>query len=501
MFAREKARHERSFLPPLRTAEARAPAASAEPSSLPADRAAFRYLWPGPDAFEGADWQLSEDRQWRVRAMPESRDALARDSRWPAFFPCGLCIVTTLADGVPVVEKVVGASVVNRFPYVVALSFCREPLSERHYARNTFLAAALASRRVAIQFLMPGRPLSGLLKALTQVPEDAPLRRFASAGLATRPAVTSAIPVFEQAYLVYEGRLVKPGRDFAGGAINRQPFIDVGSHRVLMFEVETISLRDDIASGAAPLHWRSLPVWRGGPPAVPHDARLAQRRRVVLDRLNYVKPYETDYVFPTARTVAFEADEHAHGHAVKHLPPLAEDQVEVDNNRARWPCFFPSSVGIIAVDLAGGGSNVLACGSTAVVARHPLTLAVSLAYVRTNDRYRPRASLDHLLAARRFGCAVPVHRPDIIETIVYIGNVSAVDDSAKVANSGLTPVRLGATPGFAELPIHFDCRVVGQHRLGTHMLILGEVEQLFVRHDLDHARPFEWCPWPGSIAP
>ena len=140
--------------------------------------------WPGPDAFDGDDWALSDDRHWRVRAMPEAREALWRDSRWPAFFPSGLCIVTTIADGVPVVEKVVGASVVNRFPYVVALSFCREPLSGRHYARNTFLDAAAASGRVAIQFLMPGKPLKSLLAALTLVPEDEPLRRFACAGLA-----------------------------------------------------------------------------------------------------------------------------------------------------------------------------------------------------------------------------------------------------------------------------------------------------------------------------
>ena len=193
--------------------------------------------------------------------------------------PAGNCIVTAFADGVPVIEKVVGASIVNRFPYVVALSFCREPLSARHYVRNTFLNAVEASGRVTVQFLMPGKPLQSVLTALATVPEDEPLRRFACAGLATRAAINSAIPVFEQAYLVYEGRVVKPGRDFAGEPINPKPFIDVGSHRVMLFEIETISLRQDIASGAAPLHWRSLPVWRNGPEPMPRDPALAPRRR------------------------------------------------------------------------------------------------------------------------------------------------------------------------------------------------------------------------------
>ena len=218
-----------------------------------------------------------------------------------------------------------------------------------------------------------------------------------------------------------------------------------------------------------------------------------------------MKSYQPDYVFPSGNTVAFEADEFSRGHAIKHLPTLAEDQVEVDNDRARWPCFFPSSVGVIGVDverqdMGAGASNVMACGSTTVVARHPLTLAICVANVRTNDRYQPRASLDHLLAARRFGCGVPVHRPDLLEAIVYIGNVSMTDDARKIESSGLTPVRLGATTGFAELPIHFDCRIVGEYRLGTHMLLLGEVETLFVRADLDHKRPLEWCPWPGGFA-
>jgi flavin reductase (DIM6/NTAB) family NADH-FMN oxidoreductase RutF len=476
-------------------------ASVAEAPPLPADRAAFRYVWPGPDAFNSDDWTWSEDRQWRKRTLPESRVALARDSRWPAFFPAGICIVTAIADGVPVIEKVVGASIVNRFPYVVALSFCREPLSDRHYVRDTFLNAVEQSGRVAVQFLMPGRPLQSVLTALATVPEDEPLRRFACAGLATRTAINSAIPVFEQAYLVYEGRLVKPGRDFAGEPINPQPHIDVGSHRVVMFEIETISLREDIASGTKPLHWRSLPVWRNGPPSVPRDAALARRRKDILEQLRYVKSYQPDYVFPSENTVAFEADEHAQGHAIKHLPPLAEDQVEVDNDRARWPCFFPSSVGIIGVDVGSERSNVMACGSTTVLARHPLTLAICVANVRTNDRYQPRASLDHLRASGRFGCSVPFHRPDLLETILYIGNVSMTHDAEKILHSGLTPVRLGATTGFGELPIHFDCRIVGEYRLGTHMMLLGEAETVFVRADLDNERPLEWCPWPGRLAP
>jgi flavin reductase (DIM6/NTAB) family NADH-FMN oxidoreductase RutF len=160
--------------------------------------------------------------------MPESREELNRHSRWPAFFPSPICITTTSHGHVGHVEKVVGASIVNRFPYVIALSYCREPLSSSHYVRRTFMEALEASRRVAVQFLMPGESLHALLLAIATVPEDRPEERIAAAGLATHETV----PIFDDSYLVYQCRLVRPSRDFGGVPIYAEPWTDVGSHRV-----------------------------------------------------------------------------------------------------------------------------------------------------------------------------------------------------------------------------------------------------------------------------
>src|SRR5437764_1271816 len=98
------------------------------PAPLPSDRASFSYLWPYPGAFDTPAWKLTGGTH-RIRTLPESAEELAEDSRWPAFFPSAICIASTSNDGVPCVEKIVGASIVNRFPYVLALSLCREPLS------------------------------------------------------------------------------------------------------------------------------------------------------------------------------------------------------------------------------------------------------------------------------------------------------------------------------------------------------------------------------------
>jgi hypothetical protein len=51
-----------------------------------------------------------------------------------------------LPSGGARLEKVVGATIVNRFPYVFALSLCRQPLSPRHYVRRAFMDGRAAPR-------------------------------------------------------------------------------------------------------------------------------------------------------------------------------------------------------------------------------------------------------------------------------------------------------------------------------------------------------------------
>ena len=74
--------------------------------------------------------------------------------------------------------------------------------------------------------------------------------------------------------------------------------------------------------------------------------------------------------------------------------------------------------------------------------------------------------------------------------------MSFAADPDKVAHAGLSVIRAGNTPVLAELPIHFDCKVIDRVRLGTHVMYLGEVERVFMRPDVTAANPLTWCPWP-----
>lgn len=452
----------------------------------------YRYTWPGEDLASLPGWKRTEDGQAFVRPMPESDEELEKDSRWPAMFPSPLCLVTTGDGKTTGLEKVVGASIVNRFPYVVALSFCRKHLSKRHHVRRVFTDLLEANQTVAIQYLPPGAQLDAAFSSIMTVPESESSRRIASTGLRTREAQTNESPVFEDAYMVYEARLVKPSKDFEGRPIYDEPWIDVGSHRVYFLEINAIQLRKDIARGETQIFWRALPAWK---PQHSDGTLNSETSRPVSQGNRYEKGYNPEYSFPSPGTVAFEADAEENGMAIKYLPPLPENQVEVDNDRARWPCFFPSSAGMITLWTPDGKPNLMPCGSTTILSRQPLVIAPCVSYAAINVRYAPRASLDYLRRAGRFGCGVPFISPEVVRAIRYAGNVSIKTDPDKVSNSGLAVEAGAAAPILPALPVHFDCRITGEVRLGTHIMFIGEVERIRVRSDVTPSNPLEWYPW------
>ncbi len=467
---------------------------------LTGDRAGAVYRWPDRDPADDPAWQDAAEAGWRWRAMPESAAELEADSRWPALFPSNLSIVTTRAGDTHAIEKVVGAAVVNRFPYVVALSFCRASLSSRHYRRTGFMEAVERSGSVAIQFLPPGPDLDRALAAIAAVPDDRMAERATRASPGYVVGHDGDAPLLDAAYMAYEGRLVSPDHDLGGEPINAEPWVDCGSHRIYFFEIRSIALRSDIAGGRRPLQWRSLPVWRGGP-TPSEDPVTETLRRNRLGQIGYVKTYQPDYVFPSPRTIAFAGEMRGEGAAVLKVKSLTAADLPIDNDAARWPAFFPSSLALITVRSSDGAATAFPCGSTTIVSRAPLTMAICVSYGRINDRYAPRASLDRLRAAGRFGCGVPVFRPDVLDAIGYLGNLSFRDVPDKLATCGLRTAVFGKTVGFLDLPIHFDCRIVGERRLGTHAMMFGEVERVFANVAVTPQTPLEWCPWAGFDAP
>lgn len=455
----------------------------------------YLYSWPHFELREDSNWRDSGDL-FLERLLPETPLELEKDSRWPLFFPSSICIVTTSDGETLAMEKVVGPSIVNRFPYVMALSFCTKRLSDRHHDRNSFTQILENSSGVAVQFLPPGKSLDRAMASILEVDEALSENRVAHTGLSTRKALTNDSTVFEDSYLIYEARLATAGKDFHGRATFEKPWIDLGSHRVYFLEVTALQLQENIACGDNQISWCSLPRWS---PKV-KDRAVINPKISAESFSRYVKGYTPYYRFPSKGTIAFESDGNENGMAIKHLSPLPEGQLEVDNDRARWPCFFPSSAGMITSYSNEGIPNLMPCGSTTIVSRNPLIIAIALSNAPINERYAPRASLKMILKSGKFGCAVPFLNEKILDAIRYAGNVSFKSDPQKILNSGLEFIKTSSnTPVLADFPLHMDCEVVDQRHLGTHTLIFGEVTRVLVRKDVTPDNPLKWVPWADIV--
>ena len=453
---------------------------------LTSGQAETRYTWPSVPLDASLGWKADPAAKERWLDLPEDPDRIAQDSRWPAFFPSPICLVTTGDGRQNALEKVVGASIVNRFPYIIALSFCVEDLSERHYARRSFCALLEQTRVAAVQLIVPGERLDAAMSAIASIPDGSSSERISASGLTTRSAITNSAPVFDDAYMVYEAELVEPSLDFEGVQIFDKPWTDVGSHRIYYLKISTIQLQEEVSRGDCQIKWRSLPAFQPQQPFKPEAAHTQ------VDKKGYTKRYTPNYSFPAEGTIAFEADYLRDGMAVQHV----KDALITDNDAARWPCFFPQSAGIITSRSADGTADVMPCGSTTIVSRNPMIVAPCIAYASVNERYAPRATLDLVLDSGWFGCGVPFIEDSVVEAIRYAGNLSLRDDVEKMANSGLLFGPGGRVPVTTGLPVFYECKLVGHQRLGSHIILFGEVQRIRVREDVSPENPLEWCPWP-----
>ena len=123
----------------------------------------YLYKWPYFNPSDEKSWEKQENSQF-VRFLPEKKGELELDSRWPGFFPSPICFVTTSDGEITALEKVVGASIVNRFPYIIALSFCIEPLSKRHYVRSRFMETLEKGEAVSVHYFEPGDDIDAIMK-------------------------------------------------------------------------------------------------------------------------------------------------------------------------------------------------------------------------------------------------------------------------------------------------------------------------------------------------
>ena len=98
---------------------------------------------------------------------------------------------------------------------------------------------------------------------------------------------------------------------------------------------------------------------------------------------------------------------------------------------------------------------------------------------------------------REFG--VPFADNLIIDAIKYAGNISVSQDKEKINNAGLEYLKDEYGPVLSALPINYRCKVVDIVRLGTHFLMLGEVQSVIVRDDVTKENCLKWYSYPDVV--
>ena len=83
----------------------------------------------------------------------------------------------------------------------------------------------------------------------------------------------------------------------------------------------------------------------------------------------------------------------------------------------------------------------------------------------------------------------------MLDAIRYAGNTSISVDPRKVERTLLKIEKQEWAPVFPDLPIHYECAIQGEVRLGTHIMFLGEVRRIRVREDVTLENPLVWSPW------
>jgi len=98
------------------------------------------------------------------------------------------------------------------------------------------------------------------------------------------------------------------------------------------------------------------------------------------------RAYTPHYAFPSPGTIAFEADEVTDGMAIK-APAGRGGRPGGSRQRSRaLAVLLPSSVGMITTWAADDRPNLMPCGSTTVLSRHPLVITPCVGYAAINER-------------------------------------------------------------------------------------------------------------------
>jgi flavin reductase (DIM6/NTAB) family NADH-FMN oxidoreductase RutF len=157
---------------------------------------------------------------------------------------------------------------------------------------------------------------------------------------------------------------------------------------------------------------------------------------------------------------------------------------------------YPMPAMLVGADVAGK-PNFMAVAWGGIACSEPPMISVALRHVR------------HTLKGIRQNLAFSVNVPsvELVKETDYCGIVSGSKaDKVRACHFEIFYGKLGNAPLIGQCPVNLECRVVQMLNLGSHSLVIGQIEETYVseeyltegKPDVDKIRPLTYVTSPAA---
>lgn len=160
------------------------------------------------------------------------------------------------------------------------------------------------------------------------------------------------------------------------------------------------------------------------------------------------------------------------------------------------PLLYPMPTILVGANI-DGKPNFMACAWCGIANGRPPMISVALQH--------PRHTLKGIQQNNTFSANVP--SVNLVKETDYCGIVSgAKADKVADCRFKIFYGKLQTAPLIEQCPVNLECRVVHLLNLGSHTLVIGQIEEVHIadsyltngKPDVDKIRPFLWVVEPGN---
>ena len=198
--------------------------------------------------------------------------------------------------------------------------------------------------------------------------------------------------------------------------------VKLKSHHLLFLNINTIFINNFLKNRK--IIWQSLPKYK-------ENFKFYFN---ILEKKKYYKGFTDNYNYK----INLKNINYLNKNKINNFIKIKLKQFKIkeikklSSEQSKWPIFFPSSVGMIGSIDKKKQINIMPCGSTTVVNRHPFQIATAISHLDNNIRYRKRFSLKKILTNKKISLGIPYSNSKIVNMINYMGNVSKYDLKIKL---------------------------------------------------------------------